>query len=303
MKVHFLYAMVTVEILIFQFVSTRFLASIPDYVLGEGPKPERVEAQLSAYNRGLKTWNYTIGLGLWLAMTLCAYVMPFMSGVPRLLAITAVSILSSVFFVVTYFRSRSAVGRMAEEMPDTGRRVASLERKRLGRYYSVAWEYVPFILLFVAAMLTFRAMPRLGQPYPLSFDSQGVPDAWGEGMGRFIAILVVQALCAVGFLGLTFWGLVRQPDLSPASAARSRAPEEAEGLKEAVKRRKLRFLMAVKIAIALQFTLVLFVKIETALGVRLPGWIEESPWITTIFLLALFLVFLLRMAGRGRGGA
>jgi uncharacterized membrane protein len=301
MKVHFLYAMVTVEIVLFQFVSTRFLRSIPDYVLGEGPRPGAVEAQIEAYNRGLRTWNYPVGAGLWLAMTLCAFVMPFTKGVPGMLAITAASILSSIFFVLTYFRARSAVGRMAEEMPDTGRRVASLERRSLSCYYNVAWEYLPFVLLMAGAMLTFWAMPRLGQPYPLSFDSQGVPDAWGEGAGRFIAILAVQALCAIGLLGLTFWALVRQPDLSPPAA--SRAPETAEGLKETLRRRKLRFLLAVKVAVALQFTLVLFVKIETALGVRLPVWVEESPWVTTAFLLALFLLFLLRMTGQTRGAA
>ncbi len=303
MKVHFLYAIVTVQILVFQFVSTRFLKGIPDYVIGEGPRPEHVKEMIGSYRRGLRAWNYPIGLGLWVGMTLCAYVLPFMRGVPGLLSITAASVLSSLFFVLTYFRARASVGRIAEEMPDTGRRVASLERKSLGRYYSVAWEYVPFVLLAATAILTLWALPRFGQPYPLSFDSQGVPDEWGEGAGRFIAILIVQAVCAIGLLGLTFWGCVREPDLSPKASARSRDPEAAEGLKEAVRRRKLRFFMAVKIAIALQFTLVLFVKIETALGVRLPLWVEESPWMTTVLLLALFLVFLLQMAKRGRSAA
>ena len=70
----------------------------------------------------------------------------------------------------------------------------------------------------------------------------------------------------------------------------------AEKVTEEVRRRKLRFFMVAKVALAVQFALILFVKIETALGVALPAWAGESPWAATLFLLVMFVLFVARMA-------
>jgi hypothetical protein len=170
----------------------------------------------------------------------------------------------------------------------------------LGSYYSVAWEFVPFLLFAATAVFVLWALPHLGQPYPLGFDSQGIPDEWGQGTGRFLALLLVQGLCTFGLLGLTFVGLRRRPDFSPHASIASRDPAGAFRRREEMRGRKLRFLMAIKIALTLQIGLILLVRIETALGNVLPKWVEQSPWLPTLFMLVLFTVFLVRTAKSGR---
>lgn len=300
MRIHFLYGLVTLQILVFQFLSLKFLRSIPDHVFGDTEMPERVKREILSYKRDLSSWSYTIGAGLWGAMTLCAYVLPFTRGVTGLLAITAASILSSGFFAWTYLRARSRAERIVEELPDTGLRIASLERRSLGKYYNLAWEVVPFVVLAATAVFVFWALPRFGQPYPLGFDDQGIPDKWGQGTGRFLALLFVQGLVTFGLLALTLLGLRRPPDFSPKAPIASRDPERAFRRSEESRGRTLRLLMAAKIGLALQLALMLFVKVETALGVDLPGWAEKSPWAATLFLLALFIGYLVRAAAGGR---
>lgn len=300
MRIHFLYGLVTLQILVFQFLSLKFLRSIPDHVFGDAEMPERVEREILSYKRDLSSWSYAIGAGLWGAMTLCAYILPFTRGVTGLLAITAASILSSGFFAWTYLRARSRAERIVEELPDTGLRIASLERRSLAKYYNLAWEFVPFVVLAATAVFVFWALPRFGQPYPLGFDDQGIPDKWGQGTGRFLALLFVQGLVTFGLLALTLLGLRRPPDFSPKVPVGSRDPERAFRRSEETRGRTLRFLMAAKIGLALQLALMLFVKVETALGVDLPGWAEKSPWAATLFLLALFIGYLVRAAAGGR---
>ncbi len=303
MRVHFLFAIVTVQILVFQFLSLRFLKVIPDYVLGDSGRPAEVEEAVASYRRGLGAWNYPIGLGLWVAMTLCAYVLPFTEGLPGLAAITATSLLSSGVFAWTYFRAKGAVEDMAEMLPDTGTRVASLRPRSLGRYYNVAWELVPFALLAVTVGLTLWAITKSNQPYPLGFDAQGIPSEWGQGMGRFLTVLAAQAASTFALLALTYWSLNRRPDLSPRVSVAAKDPAVAERLVEGLRRRKLRFFMVVKIAVAVQFTLMALVRTMTAAGHDLPRWLEESPWAATIFLLAVFVVFITRfgLAGGSAG--
>ena len=129
-----------------------------------------------------------------------------------------------------------------------------------------------------------------------SFDARGIPDEWGEGTARFLVILLLQGGCAFGLLLMTLWGMRSKPWLSPRHAAAARDPEEAGRITEEVRGMKLRFFMAIKIALAVQFSLILFVKIETALGVALPVWARESPWSATLFLLVLFVGFVRRIA-------
>lgn len=296
MRVHFIFAIVVVQILIFQFVSLRFLKAIPDFLFGSTGLPDDVRQAVEAYRRAIQQWSYPVGLGLLVGMTLCAYVLPFTRGVPGLLAITAASILSSGFFAWTYLRARSAAEKITEMLPDSGKRVASLERRSLGHYYNVAWEFLPFVLFAASAVLTLWALPKLGQPYPLGFDARGIPNEWGEGTGRFFTILFLQGGCAFGLLFITFWSLRSLPWLSTRAPVASRDPERAGRLSEVVRGRKLRLLMTAKVALAVQFALILFVKIETALGVVLPAWVRGSPWAATAFLLMLFVAFTVQIA-------
>ena len=58
--------------------------------------------------------------------------------------------------------------------------------------------------------------------------------------------------------------------------------------------------MAAKMIIALKFSLILFVKVQTALGVDLPWWGRQSPWAATGLLLLVFLLYVLRTARAGK---
>jgi len=291
MKVHFLFAVVAVQILIFQFASLRFMRAIPDQLLGGASLPPGAEAAVGRYRSGITRMNYGVGAVLLAGMILCAYVFPFTKGVPAILSVTAASLLSSGFFVVGYLRARSAAARIVDLVPDTGKRVAALQRREIGRYYNPVWELVPFLVLAASVVFTLWALPRLAQPYPLSFDAGGLPDAWGEGALRFVGILLLQAVCAFGLLLLTFWGLLSGPCISPRGPAAAADPEEAAKTAEALRRRNLRFFMAAKILISLQLGLVLLVKVETALGHAPPAWMKFSPWAMTLALLATFAVF------------
>ena len=300
MRLHFLFTVVGLQILIFQFMSVRFLRAIPGYVLGNAELPEDVEVAVDSYKRDVGRWSYPIGAILLAAMTLCVFVIPFASGIPGALVITAASILSSGFFVWTYLRARSAADKITEKLPDSGGRVASLERRTLGHYYNVAWELVPFVVLAASAALTLWALPKLGQPYPLHFGEEGIPDSWGEGVGRFLFLLFLQGVFAFGLLLLTLRVLRSRVCLSPKAPVAAASPEAAHRLGEGSRRRELQFFMVAKVAVALKFTLILFVKIETALGVNLPSWAINSPWAVTGFLLILFLFYIVRTA-RDRG--
>jgi len=197
-------------------------------------------------------------------------------------------------------RARSAADKITEKLPDSGVRVVSLERRTLGHYYNVAWELIPFVILAASAVLTLWALPKLGQPYPLHFGEQGIPDSWGEGVGRFVFILSIQGAFAFGLLLLTLRVLRSRTCVSPKAPVAAGNQEEAHRLGEGSRRRELQFFMAAKVAVALQFALILVVKIETAIGVNLPGWATNAPWALTGLLLALFLFYIVKTA-RGRG--
>lgn len=296
MRLHFLFAMVGIQILVFQFLSVRFLRAIPGYVLGDLQLSEDVREAVDLYKTSVRRWTYPIGGILLVALALFVYVIPPTDGVAVAAAIAAVSILSSGCFVWTYLRARSAANRITEKLPDSGVRVASLERRTLGHYYNVAWELVPFAILAASAAMTFWAFPKLGQPYPLHFGQDEIPDSWGEGTGRFLAILALQGTCAFGMLLLTFRVLRSRACFSPKAPVATQQREQAGRIGEGIRRRELRFFMAAKVGVALQFGLTLFVKIETATGARLPLWAESSPWGMTGFLLILFLVYIVQAA-------
>jgi hypothetical protein len=298
MRLHFLFAVVGIQILVFQFVSVRFLRAIPGYVLGETDLPEEITAAVYSYRKRVGSWSYPVGAFLLAAMTLCVYVIPFATDLPGALIVTAASLLSSGFFVWTYFKARSAADSITEKLPDPGVRVASLERRKLRNYYNVGWELGPFVVLAASIALTLWALPNLGQPYPISFGPDGVPDAWGEGAGRFLFVLFLQVLAAFGLLLLTLRLVRARAPLSPKAPSAAADPEAAGRLGEGARRLELRFFMAAKMLIALKFLLILFVKIETALGVNLPWWGENSPWAMTGLLLILFLFYIHKAARR-----
>lgn len=296
MRLHFLFAVVGLQILIFQFLSVRFLRSIPGYVLGDSLLPDEVKAAVEAYRRGVGSRSYAAGLALLIAMTLFVYVIPFGGVLPGALCITAASVLSSGFFVWTYLRARSAADRITERLPDSGIRVASLERRALGHYYNVAWELAPFVLLAISAALLIWAMPNLSQPYPTHFGQDGIPDSWGEGTGRFLFLVLLQGLTALGLLLLTFRVLRSRACLSPKASVAARRSDAERRISEGARRRELQYFMGAKVAVALKFTLILFVKVETALGVHLPWWAANSPWAVSGFLLLAFVLYIVQTA-------
>jgi uncharacterized membrane protein len=296
MRVHLLYAIVTFQILIFQFIAVRFIRAIPDHFLGKENLPGHVADAMRRLKRSLTSTNYGIGAALWAAMTVGIYILPFRHFAADRLIAAVVSVFSSVVLVWAYLGAVSEGRAIADMIPDTGRRVASLERRTLGKYYNTAWELVPFAILAATAAFTFWALPQLYAPYPIHYDSSGIPDRWGEGAARFLSILVIQAVIAVGLLLLTF-GLVRARGcLSPRAPLVSASPSWAEQLRETARKRELRYFMVAKILVSLQFGLILFVKLRMALGNIPSDWVAAAPWATTGLLLIVFAAYAFQAA-------
>lgn len=300
MRVLILYAVVTFQILIFQFVAVRFLKAIPEYFVGKDELPDKVAEAVREFRHSLATGTYTLGAALWIGMTVGVYVLPFTRVAADRLIMMAVSLVSSGILLWTYVRAGRKARGIADMLPDSGRRIASLERRTLGRYYSVAWEFLPFVILTAAAIFTFWAVPQLDAPYPTHYDSSGIPDQWGEGPGRFVALLIMQAVIAVGLLGLTFSVVRERPGLSPKAPIAAESPSQAERLSEGTRRRELRFFMAAKVLVALQIGLILVLRLRTALGHVPSFWMAGAPWVVTLLLLVVFGMYAAQ-AARSRG--
>lgn len=296
MRVHMLYAIVTLQILIFQFISVRFLRAIPEYFVGKGDLPGDIVKAMHDFSHGLSARTYRLGAVLWIGMTIGVYGLPFTRSTPDRLITVAASLASSGLLLWTYLRAGRQAKGIANMLPDSGVRVASLERRTLGRYYNVAWEFLPFVILAAAAVFTLGALPRLDAFYPVHYDSSGIPDLWGQGVGKFVAILVMQAVIAFTLLFMTF-GVVRgRSCLSPKAPIAASSPSQAEYLSEAGRRRELRFFMAAKVAVALQFGLILVLKLRTALGNVPSPWMSGAPWAATILLLIIFTAYAMQAA-------
>ena len=300
MRVHLLYVIVTFQILVFQVIAVRFIRAIPEHFVGKENLPEDVAGAVRELKRRLTSTNYGIGTALWLVVTVGIYVLPFTNFAADRLIAAAVSVFSSAVLLWAYLGAVGEGRAIAELIPDTGRRVASLERRTLSRYYNPAWDLLPFAILAATAAFTFWAVPQLYAPYPIHYDSSGIPDRWGEGAGRFMSILVIQAIIAFGLLLLTF-RLVRAGGcLSPRAPVVSASPSRAERLSEGARRRELRYFMAAKILVALQFGLILFVRLRMALGNIPSAWIAAAPWVTTALLLVVFGAYAVQAARAGR---
>jgi len=296
MRVHLLYAIVGFQILIFQFIAVRFIRAIPDHFVGTENLPAGAAAAVKRLKRSLTSRNYGIGAALWAVMAVGIYVLPFTHFAADRLIAAAVSVFSSAVLVWAYLEAVSEGRAIADMIADTGRRVASLERRTLGKYYNTAWELVPFAILAGTTAFAFWALPQLYAPYPIHYDSSGIPDRWGEGAGRFLSILVIQAVIAVGLLLLTFRLVRARGCLSPRAPLVSASPSWAEQLSETARKRELRYFMVAKILVALQFGLILFVKLRIALGNIPSSWVAAAPWATTAVLLVVFAAYAFQAA-------
>jgi len=301
MRVHILYAIVTSQILIFQFISVRFLGAIPEYFLGNKALPEEIADAIRQHKRSLSQRSYRVGAALWIAMTVTVYGLPFTHSPADRLIVAGASLVSSALLLWTYLRAGRDAQGIADMLPDSGKRLASLERRTLGRYYSVTWEFLPFGILLAATAFTMWALPQLEAPYPVHYDSSGIPDRWGQGGGRFVSILIVQAVAAFGLFFLTFGVLRGRGCLSPKAPIAAQAPAEAGQVSEISRKRELRFFMAAKIAVALQFGLILLVKIRVALGNVPSPWMAGAPWVATLLLLVIFAAYAIQTAKRRTG--
>jgi hypothetical protein len=114
----------------------------------------------------------------------------------------------------------------------------------------------------------------------------------------------MQAVIAVGLLFMTLWLVRGRQCLSPRAPIASESPSEAERLSEMARKRELRFFMAAKILVAIQFGLILVVRLRIALGHVPSPWTAGAPWLATVLLLGVFCVYAVQAArGKKKAGA
>ncbi len=58
--------------------------------------------------------------------------------------------------------------------------------QKLGKYYPVRLELVPFVLVILAWLFAVNGYPHLPERIPTHFNAAGVPDGWGSRSSIFI---------------------------------------------------------------------------------------------------------------------
>lgn len=157
---------------------------------------------------------------------------PTVAGPKILLAV--VSLTSSAAFLAATVRDRRVLHSLLGRLPEASRRIASLERRHLSRWYRPAWEVLPIVVLVVTGTLAALAGLRSGALPP-----------------RTWLLLALQAAFVLGGL---LYVLQRAPAVTPVPqrpvSVRDR-PEAALRVGEDLLAREMRYFVAARIGVAL----------------------------------------------------
>lgn len=146
---------VALQVLVFQFLGSRWTSMLPDSLMGraggaEGdasPRPGTGERTIRA-GRGQRA------LGIALLVTIVAATASTgLDPALRKLTLAAVSLMSAFAFLGGYVRGRVALTRFAASLPEPKRRTASLQRHTLARHYPLVWEALPVVVILLTLAL------------------------------------------------------------------------------------------------------------------------------------------------------
>jgi hypothetical protein len=283
--VHF--TVVVLQVVVFQLVLAGRARALSDVTFGARDLPEPAAARLKAIDRRAKTVNRILAAVLLIAAAAIMFFSPFDVG-GRKLGIAIVSIASSAVLIGNLLVGRRETEDVLALLPETGRRVASLERRSLGRYYPLVWEWVgPALFAATLAMTAWAAA--------------GTSSAGGAGL--WIAPVFQAFFLAV----LHFFSvrLVHGHRYVPHNTAIfAEHPEDGLALEDRLRTLKLRALLAVKILVTLEWGMLQLKRVQVLVSGEAPGWLSPIVWVPVAALLVVFAAFLVQVSrARSRAAA
>ncbi len=265
------------QIIVFQFCSPLLTRLIASMRVGLHDLPPEIGRALEDYQRRV-AWIRR-GAGALLLLVAVATVLRPMGIAGQKLVLTAISLASSLVFATGALQDRRTMDRIGRRLPDSGVRSASLEPRRLGHFYPVAWEGVPVVIFLATLGLALWAAPTNG----------------GEGLSFFLPV-TFQFTYLILF-GAVAFRLAYHRILVPQSVRGFvGTPEQAVALESTMRRLKLRTLLMVRIGVALLMGLFQASKVIETTGRTLPAGVSAIGWGLVIGMVAAFGGFLIQSA-------
>ncbi len=293
MNPHAIFAVIALQIVIFQFLAPTWVRAMLGFRLGLRDLPPAAEAAVAAHDRRAALVWRTAGALLLLAALGLTF-LPGMTYPQRKIGLTFVSLASSAGLLLQMLLERGVLRSIASLVPPPAVRSASLEPRRLDHYYAASLESVPILAFAATVAFTILAVRAKLPGLPATFAASG------DSATLWIAPLA-QLVFAIGGALAARGALLGQPLLSQQSRASLGDPATAIQLEEALRRVKLRGLIAVRIAIALMFALMQVRRVYAPLDHG--NWMAVGVWGVVAAILGLFAGLMLRLAGLRKGAA
>jgi hypothetical protein len=219
------------QIVVFQFASVPFTRSVFEARLGDLPHP--LSTRSDDYLRKGARYRFALGAVLLVAALACTLGLPS-DPQTRKLMLAVVSLISSAAFAIASFRDRRTVNALHRQLPDAGRRRASLRPRSISLWYHTSWEVLPVAVFLVTAGLTAVLARRL-DPVPT--------EMW--------LLVSLQGAFVIGALLYTYRYGTGVPNVSSRLALFRERPELALEFGERLAEKEMRYFMQAKISVSL----------------------------------------------------
>ncbi len=276
MKVYSLFALVTVQVVCFQFLMHRLIRLLPDQLLGTGGHPPEVARSLVDFRKRQGSMVRVLGILLLLAALLVTFVLPLHEAGHRKLALAIVSLGSTLIMLVGYFGDARRVLEIGKGLPESGERTADLGRREIGEIYPIALEIIP-PALFVATLIFTIVSGSIGST-PL------------------IAILLCQLAFVVASLYFARWLIRQRSPMLPSALALQEDSAEALAVGRRFRHQDLRYFMVDRVLIVLLLGMMQMRQIAERSGEMIPYWLAMGDRILVILLLGSFAMHLLQLS-------
>ncbi len=290
MNHHVISAVIIAQVLVFQFLAVGWIRAMLAFRLGMSALPPEVARSLADHNRRARAGGYLAG-GLLLLAAVGSALVPGLADPQRKIGLALVSLGSSAGLGIQMLLERRALQAIAAQVPPPAVRSASLEPRRLGHYHPTALEGVPMLVFCLTVAFTLLAMRGLLPGLPPAFETaRDTVELWLAPLAQLV-FAIGGALAARGVL---HGGAL----LSQRSRASLGDPANALRVEDALRRVKLRGLLAVRIAIVVMFALMQVRRVYApAEG---GGWLAGVVWGLVAVMLGFFAALMLRVAALRR---
>lgn len=270
---HVLFAVIMVQVLVFQFLALRLTRALPDSLVGRDGLPHEAARAVATFKRGAGRLRNAAGGVLWIAAILATYVLP-LARTEAKLTLAVISLLSSAVLAVGLALDHRAVRAITAALPEPAVRSASLTKPSLAHHYPAVWEAAPVALFLVTLLSTLWAVVRV------------------SGEHAVLSLYLLPTVQAVFVFGALFWSL-HSARLGRVLPQRSRqflgSVADGSAVAEVLIGLELRFFLAAKIGVTLMLGLMQAKEIVAATGHAVPRWLALAPWVMVFVLLALFI--------------